>query len=85
MSRLPLRRFAAFVRSVRFRLAMLVTAALLVTAGVLVVGMNLALDTVVATIPEEQPTTLEEELLRVLGMSLAELEGSGDAGGPMPF
>ena len=40
--------------------------------------MNLALDTVAATIPEEQPTTLEEELLRILGMSLAELEGSGD-------
>jgi signal transduction histidine kinase len=80
MSRSPLRRFAASVRSVRFRLAMLVTAALLVTAGVLVVGMNVALDTVAATIPDEQPTTLEEELLRVLGMSLAELEGSGDSG-----
>ena len=52
MSRSPLRRFAAFVRSVRFRLAMLVTAALIVTAGVLVLGMNLALDKVVATIPE---------------------------------
>ena len=33
--------------------------------GVLVVGMNLALDQVAATIPEEQPTTLEEELLRI--------------------
>ena len=59
---------------------MLVTAALLVTAGVLVLGMNLALDTVVATSPVEQATTLEEELLRILGMSLAELDGSGGAG-----
>ena len=84
MSRSPLRRFAAFVRSVRFRLAMLVTAALLVTAGVLVLGMNLALDTVAATIPEEQPTTLEEELLRILGMGIAELEGSGEQGRPTP-
>jgi signal transduction histidine kinase len=80
MSRSPLRRLAAPVRSVRFRLAMLVTTALIVTAGVLVLGVNLALDTVAATVPAEQPTTLEEELLRVLGMSLAELEGSGDAG-----
>ncbi len=80
MSRSPLRRFAAPVRSVRFRLAMLVTTALIVTAGVLVLGVNLALDTVAATVPAEQPTTLEEELLRVLGMSLAELEGTGDAG-----
>ena len=83
MSRSPLRRLAAFVRSVRFRLAMLVTIALIVTAGVLVLGMNLALDTVAATIPEEQPTTLEGELLRILDMSLAELDGSGDAGRPM--
>jgi signal transduction histidine kinase len=59
---------------------MLVTAALLVTAGVLVLGMNLALDAVAATIPTEQPTTLEEELLRVLDMSLTELAGGGDAG-----
>ena len=51
MSRSPFRRLAASVRSVRFRLAMLVTAALIVTAGVLVLGMNLALDTVAATIP----------------------------------
>ncbi len=80
MSRSPLRRFAASVRSVRFRLAMLVTTALIVTAGVLVVGMNLALDTVAATIPEELPTTLEGELLRILGMTLAELEGSGNSG-----
>ena len=80
MSRSPLRRLAAPVRSVRFRLAMLVTTALIVTAGVLVLGVNLALDTVAATVPAEQPTTLEQELLRVLGMSLAELEGSGDAG-----
>ena len=80
MNRSPLQRFAASVRSVRFRLAMLVTAALLVTAGVLVLGMNVALDTVAATIPEEQPTTLEDELLRILGMSLAELDGSGDSG-----
>jgi signal transduction histidine kinase len=80
MSRSPLRRLAAPVRSVRFRLAMLVTTALIVTAGVLVLGVNLALDTVAATVPAEQPTTLEEELLRVLGMSLAELEGTGDAG-----
>jgi signal transduction histidine kinase len=59
---------------------MLVTAALIVTAGVLVLGMNLALDTVVATIPEQEPTTLEEELLRVLGMTFSELEGSGTSG-----
>ncbi len=80
MIRSPLRHLAAAVRSVRFRLALMVTAALLATAGVLVLGVNLALDTVVATIPEEQPTTLEGELLRILGMSIAELEGSGDAG-----
>jgi signal transduction histidine kinase len=80
VNRSPLQRFAASVRSVRFRLAMLVTMALIVTAGVLVLGVNIALDTVAATIPEEQPTTLEEELLRVLGMSLAELDGSGDTG-----
>ena len=54
---------------------MLVTAALILTMGVLVLGMNLALDTVAATIPEEKPATLEEELLRIFGMSLAELEG----------
>ena len=78
MRRSPLRFLAASVRSVRFRLAMLVTTALIVTAGVLVLGMNLALDTVAATSPAEQPTTFEEELLRVLGMSLAELDGSGD-------
>ena len=70
MSWSPLRRLAASVQSVRFRLAMLVTAALLVTAGVLVLGMNVALDTVAATVPQEQPTTLEDELLRLLGMSL---------------
>ena len=80
MSRSPLRRAAALVRSVRFRLAMMVTAALLVTVGVLVLGMNLALDTVAATIPEQQPTTLEGELLRILDMSLAELDGGGEAG-----
>ena len=57
----------------------MVTAALLATAGVLVVGVNLALDTVVATIPEQQPTTLEGELLRILGMGLAEIEGSGQS------
>jgi signal transduction histidine kinase len=59
---------------------MLVTTALIVTAGVLVLGMNLALDTVAATSPTRQPTTLEEEMLRVLGMSLSELGGSGDTG-----
>jgi signal transduction histidine kinase len=59
---------------------MLVTTALIVTAGVLVLGMNVALDTVAATIPEQQPTTLEGELLRLLDMSLAELEGSGTSG-----
>jgi signal transduction histidine kinase len=80
MSRSPFRRLTASVRSVRFRLAMLVTTALIVTAGVLVLGMNLALDTVAATIPAQQPTTLEGELLRLLDMSLAELEGSGDSG-----
>ncbi len=80
MSRSPLRSAAALVRSVRFRLAMMVTAALLVTAGVLVLGMNLALDTVAATIPEQQATTLEDELLRVLDMGLTELEGGGAQG-----
>jgi signal transduction histidine kinase len=80
MSRSPALRLAAPVRSVRFRLAMLVTAALLVTAGLLVLGMNLALDAVAATIPEEQQTTLEEELLRVFGMGIAELGGIGEAG-----
>ena len=80
MNRSPLRRIAAFVRSVRFRLAMLVTTALLVTAGVLVLGMNLALDRVAATIPEQQATTLEDELLRVLDMGLTELQGGGEQG-----
>jgi signal transduction histidine kinase len=80
VNRSLLQRATASVRSVRFRLAMLVTAALIVTAGVLVVGMNLALDTVVATIPEQQPTTLEDELLRILGMTFSELEGSGASG-----
>jgi signal transduction histidine kinase len=80
MSRSPLRRIATSVRSVRFRLAMLVTTALIVTAGVLVLGMNIALDTVAATVPEQQPTTFEDELLRILGMGLAELDGSGEAG-----
>jgi len=59
---------------------MLVTAALLVTAGVLVLGMNLALDSVAATIPEQQATTLEDELLRVLDMGLTELQGGGAQG-----
>jgi signal transduction histidine kinase len=59
---------------------MLVTTALIVTAGVLVLGMNVALDTVAATVPEQQPTTFEDELLRILGMGLAELDGSGEAG-----
>ena len=80
MSPSPLRRVGASIRSVRFRLAMLVTAALLVTAGVLVLGMNLALDKVAATIPEEQPTTIEGELLRILDMSVAEIEGTGESG-----
>jgi signal transduction histidine kinase len=80
LSRSPFARLAASVRSVRFRLAMMVTAALLITAGVLVFGVNVALDTVVATIPVEEPTTLEEEFLRILGMSLAELGGTGDTG-----
>jgi len=80
VSRSPLRRVAASVRSVRFRLAMLVTAALLVTAGVLVLGMNLALDSVAATIPEQQATTLEDELLRVLDMGLTGLQGGGAQG-----
>ena len=80
MSGSPVRRLIASVRSVRFRLAMMVTAALIVTAGVLVVGMNLALDQVAATIPEEQPTTLEDELLRILGLGIAELDGGSGAG-----
>jgi signal transduction histidine kinase len=80
MSRSPFQRIVAAGRSVRFRLAMLVTAALLVTVGVLVVGLNLALDTVAATIPEQQPATLEGELLRVLDMSIAELQGEGGQG-----
>ena len=33
-----------------------------------------------ATVPEQQPTTLEGELLRLLDLSLAELEGSGASG-----
>jgi signal transduction histidine kinase len=65
------------VRSVRFRLALLVTTALLVTAGVLVLGLNLALDTVASTIPNER-TTFEEEFVRILGLSLAELVGGAD-------
>ena len=80
MSRSPLGRVGAAVRSVRFRMALMVTAALIATAGVLVVGVNLALDTVVATIPEQQPTTFEGELLRILGMGLAEIEGSAESG-----
>ena len=55
----------------------MVTAALLVTAGVLVLGVNVALDTVAATVPSEQPTTLEDELSRILGLSISELDGSG--------
>ena len=73
----PLGRLATSVRSIRFRLALMVTAALLVTAGVLVLGVNVALDTVAATVPSEQPTTLEDELSRILGLSIAELDGSG--------
>ena len=80
MTRSPALRLGPRVRSVRFRLAMLVTAALLVTAGLLVLGMNLAIDAVAATIPEEQQTTLEEELLRVFGLSIAEIGGIGEAG-----
>jgi signal transduction histidine kinase len=56
---------------------MLVTTALIVTAGVLVLGVNLALDSVSASIPDQAPTTLEDELLRILGLSLAELDGGG--------
>jgi signal transduction histidine kinase len=59
---------------------MMVTASLVVTTAVLVFGLNLALDTVVATIPEEQSATLEEELLRILGLTLSELEGGADSG-----
>ncbi len=73
-------RLTAAVRSVRFRTALLVAAALLVTAGVMVVGVNLALDAVVATVPDEAPTTIEGELLRILGMGLTELGGLGDQG-----
>lgn len=80
MSQPSSRRIVATVRSVRFRLALLVTTALIVTVGLLVLGMNLALDRVAATMPAEQPTTLEEELLRVLGMSIAELDPIGNAG-----
>jgi len=47
---------------------------------VLVLGMNLALDRVAATIPEQQATTLEDELLRVLDMGLTELQGGGAQG-----
>jgi signal transduction histidine kinase len=35
---------------------------------------------VAATIPQQQPATLEGELLRVLDMSLAELQGGGEQG-----
>jgi signal transduction histidine kinase len=59
---------------------MMVTASLVVTTAVLVFGLNLALDTVVATIPEEQSATLEEELLRILGLTLSELEGGAGSG-----
>jgi signal transduction histidine kinase len=59
---------------------LLVTAALIVTVGVLVLGVNVALDTVAATLPNEPPATLEEELARILGLSLAELDGSGGSG-----
>ena len=70
-------RLATSARSIRFRLALMVTAALLVTATVLVLGVNVALDTVAATVPTEQPTTLEDELSRILGLSLSELSGGG--------
>ena len=73
----PIARLAVAVRSIRFRLALMVTAALLITAGVLVLGVNVAVDTVAATVPREQPTTLEDELARILGLSISELGGSG--------
>jgi signal transduction histidine kinase len=79
MNHSAVQRFVATGRSVRFRLAMLVTTALIVTASVLVLGMNLALDAVSASIPDQAPTTLESELLRILGLSLAELDGDGGA------
>lgn len=75
-----LRRLATTVRSIRFRLALMVTAALLVTAGVLVLGVNVAVDTVAATVPKEQPASLEEELARILGMSISGLDGIGGTG-----
>ena len=77
MSGPSLSHLATSVRSIRFRLALMVTAALLATAGVLVLGVNVALDTVAATVPREQPTTLEDELSRILGLSLSELSGGG--------
>lgn len=76
----PFASFAASVRSIRVRMALLVTTVLIVTAAVLVLGVNVALDTVVATIPKEQPTTLEDELLRVLGLSFAQIDGSTTRG-----
>jgi signal transduction histidine kinase len=76
----PLHRLSTSVRSIRFRMALLVTAALLITAGVLVLGVNVAVDTVAATVPKEQPATLEEELARILGLSISELDGSGTSG-----
>jgi signal transduction histidine kinase len=78
--RSAVRRLTTTVRSIRFRMALLVTAALLITAGVLVLGVNVAVDTVAATVPKEQPATLEEELARILGLSISELDGSGSSG-----
>ena len=80
MIRSAVRRLTTTVRSIRFRMALLVTAALLITAGVLVLGVNVAVDTVAATVPKEQPATLEEELARILGLSISELDGSGSSG-----
>lgn len=70
-------RLATSARSIRFRLALMVATALLVTATVLVLGVNVALDTVAATVPTQQPATLEDELSRILGLSLSELSGGG--------
>src|SRR4029078_9151828 len=77
MTTSPSSRMAVAVRSIRFRLALMVTAALLITAGVLVLGVNVAVDTVAAPVPREQPTTLEDELARILGLSISELGSSG--------
>jgi signal transduction histidine kinase len=56
------------LRSVRFRLAMLYTVALVGVAGVLVVGLNLALDEVLAMAGRTSSTSLESQLFQLFGL-----------------